>query len=161
MGVHEIKEAIGSLMPLPQTMNLIHAVSETTYIDDTFNANPQALLAALSYMKLYKSQDGEGGKRILVLQPMIELGKKAGEEHYKTSKQISLVCDYLLLTNKNYYSQIMQAVTDGGGKCEVRVGNASSFASLILKKTGRHDVVVFEGKEAGITLRKLLKKGKK
>lgn len=157
----ELKETAMSLTSLPQTMTLVNGQNGASFIDDTFNSNPQSVLATLTYMKLYKAQDNEESLKILVLQPMIELGRNADIEHYKIAKSISTMCDYVLLTNKNYYKKIMEGIRDGGGKCEVRVGSANEFAKFITKKVSKHDVVVFEGKEAKITLRKLLKKLKK
>lgn len=154
----ELKEEALSLASLSQTMSLVNGQNGASFVDDTFNSNPQSVLAALTYMKLYKAQENADALKILVLQPMIELGRNAETEHYKIGKNISAICDYVLLTNKNYYKKIIEGVRDGGGKCEVRVGSPSEFAKFVIKKTNITDVVVFEGKEAKITLRKLLRK---
>lgn len=143
----EIKKAVASLVPLPKTMMRHQLSNGVTFIDDTFNANPDAVLAALNYLKIYK------GKKIMVLQPMIELGKNAKDEHYRVARAISDVCDYLFLTNNNFYKSIMRGMNNG---CIVRIENASEIATFIIENTNSKDVVIFEGKEAARSLSKLL-----
>lgn len=138
----QIKNAVSLLTPLPKSMEYHKSENGAIFIDDTFNANPQAVLAALNYMKIYK------GRRILVLQPMIELGKNAKSEHYRVSKRISEICDNLLLTNKNFYSSIKKGIEDGGGNCAILIGDPQSFSEFIKDETNKGDIVVFEGKEA-------------
>lgn len=149
MSKTQIKKAVSALSPLPKTMNLQKTADGVSLIDDTFNANPDAVLAALDYMKIYK------GKKMLVLQPMIELGKNAKNEHYRIAFQIAKVCDNLLLTNKNFYQEIMKGITDGGGKCAVLVDNPIKLAEFIRENTKRGDVVVLEGKEANAVFPKI------
>lgn len=146
----EIKKAVSSLSSLPKTMIYNLGLNGAALIDDTFNANPDAVLAALEYLKIYK------GKKILVLQPMIELGKKADEEHYRVAQKISIVCDYLFLTNGNFYKPISEGVTDGRGNCLVKVGNPCEVAEFIGKNTKREDVVIFEGKETANILNQII-----
>lgn len=150
MSEAKIKKAVSLLSPLSKTM-VFHGLSNgAVVIDDTFNANPNAVIAALDYMKTY------GGKRILVLQPMIELGENAQSEHYQIAKEISKVCDFLLLTNRNFYKDIKRGIEDGGRECEIKIGNAQTLSEFIHQTIGKKDIVVFEGKEASFTLERLL-----
>ncbi len=148
----EIKKAVAGLMPMSKTMIYDELRNGTAAVDDTYNANPDAVIAALKYMGIYNR------KKILVLQPMIELGKKANFEHFRVAKEIGKVCDYLLLTNRNYYRYIRKGLHESGGKCEVKIGNAQELADFIKQKTKKGDVVVFEGKEAAFVLEKLTAK---
>ena len=56
-----------------------------TIIDDSYNANPQSMLAALTYM----AQDKSPGRKIAVLGEMHELGDIAATEHKKIEKAFS------------------------------------------------------------------------
>lgn len=145
----QIEKAVAELLPLPKTMNLQKTADGVSLIDDTFNANSDAVLAALGYMKIYK------GKKMLVLQPMIELGKNAKSEHYRIALEISRACDNLLLTNKNFYQEIIKGINNGGGRCAVFVDNPIKLAEFIRENTKRGDVVVFEGKEANAVFSKI------
>lgn len=145
----QLKRAVANLIPFSKTMNYYKLKRGPILIDDTFNANPEAVLAALEYMNLYS------GKKILVLQPMIELGKNAYQEHYRVSKAVSGVCDYVFLTNKNFQDAILKGIIDGGGRCTVKSGSPSEIAKLIITHTDKNSVVVFEGKESSIVFERM------
>ncbi len=146
----EIKKAVSLLSPLPKTMVRYETKKRASLIDDTFNASPDAVLAALSYMKTYK------GKKIFVLTPLIELGKQAKKEHERLAGEITKICDLLFLTNNNY-SKIFKTVGKGKKKtCRILVADPDTIADYIRRHTQNEDVVVFEGKEAGIALNKLV-----
>lgn len=147
---NEIRKAVLSLRPLKKTMNLYENLSGVTLVDDSFNASPDAVLAATDYMKIFNK------KRILVLQPMIELGKNAAYEHWRVAKEISQICDYLLLTNKNFNDPILKGVEEGDGSCIVKTGNSQYLAEFIKKNAQKGDVVVFEGKESGFVFERVL-----
>src|SRR5581483_11094487 len=123
----------------------------TVAIDSTFNASPQSVASALDYMKQYT------GNKILVLPPMIELGKHANLEHHKVGLKIGSVCNYLLLTNKNYYKDITSGISEQKNKCKVAVGNPRILATLIKKISQKQDsIVAFLGKESRLVLLKLV-----
>ncbi len=150
MKMIEIKQAVAKLAPLEKRMVLHHLGKGGIAIDDTFNASPESVLSAISYMKLYK------GKKILVLEPMIELGKNADEDHYNLAKQIAKICDYLFLTNKNYYKAIASGIQDGDGECMIEIESPAKIAEDINNMVGKDDVIVFEGREAGLVLNKIV-----
>lgn len=145
----EIADAVSTLSSPDQTMTY-HEVGGVNMIDDAFNANPNAVLAVLDYMRLYN------GKKILVLQPMIELGKQGKAEHERIGKAIGDICDVLILTNTNYVSALEKGLLLGKKKCSVFVGAPAIIAQYITTRTKKGDVVVFEGKEAGVPLEKIL-----
>lgn len=151
MDEKELQKAIMQLTPLTQTMILTKLQTGATGVNDSFNTNPHAVLAVFEYMKLYKK------KKILVFSPMIELGKHANLDHYMIGKAASKLCDYIFLTNKNYLSSFMKGVREGGGKCLVEVAPLSDIARFLLTRTKNDDVVVFEGKETDIVLKKTIK----
>lgn len=150
MNFSEIKKAVFSLSNLPKTMTKHELTTGATIIDDTFNANPNAVLAALEYMKIYK------GRKIMVLQPMIELGEDSEKEHFHIAREISKVCDYLFLTNKNHYKSILEGVDSVSEKCIVQILDASAASKFIKESSDSDDIIIFEGKEAAIFLSKLL-----
>lgn len=144
----EIKKAISVLVPIPKTM-ILHQALGVSIVDDTFNANPQAVRAVLEYMKLYT------GKRILVMQPMIELGKNASDEHELIGKEIGNVCDFLFLTNKNFYQDIFRGMKKSKKKCVVVVGNTLFISQRISALSQKGDIITCEGKEAAFVLDRL------
>lgn len=157
MSASEIKEAVSSLSNLPKTMQLVTSNLPSVIVDDTFSANPDSIISVLNYMETYK------GKKILVLYPMIELGGNGAKEHFELGKQIGRVCDYLFLTNRNFYREITAGIEESRGlpagrqgKCVVSISSPQAVALFIRQKTMRKDVVIFEGREAASPLKKVL-----
>lgn len=150
MNENQIKKAVVLLSGLPKTMRFHKIPNGPSVIDDTFNANPAAVTVVIDYMKQYK------GKKILVLHPMIELGRNAAIEHYRVGRQVSRVCDYILLTNKNFSNDILKGIQDEGGRCNMIISNVADATQFITAHTGEDDIVVFEGKEADNVLQKVL-----
>lgn len=150
MSTRDIQEAVSTLAPLQKTMVFHKLISGATIVNDTYNTSPDAVRAALSYMKLYK------GKKIMVLEPMIELGKEAKKENFQIAQEISQVCDYLLLTKNNLYDVISQGVVDGEGNCIVKVATPSEIEEFLVEQLGKEDIVVFEGREAVLAFNKIV-----
>jgi len=146
MSIREIHKALLSIKPASKTMEPLKGAHGTMYVDDTFNANPQAVLAAIEYMKIYS------GKKVLVLQPMIELGKNGAEHHEEIAHQAASVCDVLLLTNNNFLDCIQKGIAQKGNQCEVGVKSPREIADFIKSNLKENDVVVFEGKESASSL---------
>ncbi len=63
------------ITPLTHSMRPLQGINGSVFIDDTFNNNPDAARAAINfYLRQAK------GRKILVFQPMIELGSFASEK---------------------------------------------------------------------------------
>jgi UDP-N-acetylmuramoyl-tripeptide--D-alanyl-D-alanine ligase len=137
-----IRRELGKLVPLPRTMDPFRNSKGAILIDDTYNTHINSIKTALEYMKLYR------GKRILVLEPLSELGKNANSGHLELGKEIGRICDYLLLTNDNYLKSLTRGIQEEKSLCAVSVLPPVKIAKFIEKECARGDVVVFEGKEA-------------
>ena len=64
--------------------NQLKQVNGVWIIDDSYNSNPDSVIAALENMKEYKVK----GKKYLVLADMLELGKTSRKEHSEIGKLI-------------------------------------------------------------------------
>ncbi|HVZ66797.1 MAG TPA: UDP-N-acetylmuramoyl-tripeptide--D-alanyl-D-alanine ligase [Patescibacteria group bacterium] len=137
-----IRRAIDKIKPLGGAMDPRRMTNGPTVIDDTHNANINSISRALSYMSLYK------GKKVLVLEPLVELGKFAEDDHYKLGLEIGRVCDRLFLTNNNYSASIIKGIKKSEGKCKYEVAPTSAIINFVRGKLGKPDVVVLEGKQA-------------
>ena len=141
MTTKEIKEAI-KIIELPErTMDTVKE-GGVAVINDTFNANPDAVYAALRHISRIQ------GKKVLVLQPLIELGKYADEVHMKIGEMAGEICDQIVLTNKNFNSSFIRGLRQvPGGMKKLRIGQAPSHI--------KEGVMLFEGKEAEKYLHKV------
>jgi UDP-N-acetylmuramoyl-tripeptide--D-alanyl-D-alanine ligase len=151
MTQQEIRRAVASLIPLPNTMTRHTTDSGIVLIDDTFNSNPESIKAAIDYLKIYRK------KRFLVFQPMIELGHNAKEHHIALGKNISDICEYLLVTNHNFLKEIEKGIQEKNGSCTVIVGSDKKLTRYLQSHARRGDVILFEGNEAKIVLDSIAK----
>jgi len=133
----EVSEAFREYYTLPGRTNLIKGVKGTWIIDDTYNASPLAVSAALDILDAAGACDGN--RKIAVLGDMMELGVETENGHRQVGKKAASIVD-LLFT----------------------VGERSRFTSDEAEKNGLAKDKIFEfsqSSEAGIPLQQEIKKG--
>jgi UDP-N-acetylmuramoyl-tripeptide--D-alanyl-D-alanine ligase len=139
----DIKNALAKIKPLYKTMQPYTSVEKKILlIDDSYNANPASVMSAIEYLSYQK------GKKVLILQPMIELGKNAKHDHYLIGLEAGKVCDAVILTNNNFYAEIMKGISESQTSCSLLVLSPKKIVDKILTEYGANDTVVFEGKES-------------
>lgn len=84
LGTEKIEKAIGTLQAVSGRMQRLKGVKDSLVIDETYNASPDAVIAALD--SLYMMQ---GTQKIALLGNMNELGKFSAEAH----KKVGEYCD--------------------------------------------------------------------
>jgi len=72
----EIEEGLTQFVPTRMRMNIIHRGNQITILDDTYNANPQSMRAAVSVLA-----DSRSRRKVAVLGDMLELGPFAPALH--------------------------------------------------------------------------------
>lgn len=92
-----IKKGIESIKPVQRRLESKKGLFGSTLIDDTYNANPESMRAAIDVLSHYE------GEKILIVGDMGELGKKAAQYHasigsYINKKKIDNVGGIGLLT---------------------------------------------------------------
>ena len=85
-------EALASTTPTPGRSRILEGVNESIIIDDTYNASPTAVEAALESLGAVNVS----GRKIAVLGDMLELGKASAKEHSKMGIQAATVADILV-----------------------------------------------------------------
>ncbi len=138
-----IRRTILQFRPLKGAMEPRRHASGAILINDTYNANINSVARALSYIKLYR------GKKVLVLEPLVELGKTAESVHRELGRTIGEVCDFLFPTNDNYLKFLKMGIKDSASNCKIKVAAPSEIINFVNKNTEKEDVVIFEGIEAG------------
>ena len=88
----EISEGLSEVALPPGRMRIIPGIKKTLIIDDSYNASPVAVTAALGTLEEIKCY----GKKIAVLGDMLELGKYSKEEHKKIGAIAASFCDILV-----------------------------------------------------------------
>lgn len=154
MSVDEVKDAVRAIEPFNKIMHPIQGINGATFIDDTFNNNPDAAKAALSFLSENKS------RKFFVFQPMVELGHYAQSSHEEVGKLAARVCDEILLTNDNFNESFMKGVESVRPDMNVQVLGGQKGADYLSKLIQKGDTVLFKGKEPGRILDLLVSRNK-
>lgn len=91
----EIREGLAKFQVPIKRLNIMELSNQSLLIDDTVNANPQSVKAAIDVQEKL----GKGKKKIVVLGSMLELGDHTEEGHkeigtYLTHKQVDAIFTY-------------------------------------------------------------------
>ncbi|MFC1720860.1 UDP-N-acetylmuramoyl-tripeptide--D-alanyl-D-alanine ligase [Patescibacteria group bacterium] len=136
-GVNLISAAqwIAGFSATPGRLKIIEGISDSTILDDTYNAAPAAVNAAIDALSEVKTE----GRKIAVLGDMMELGKQSVEEHRKIGEKVAETCDFLVT---------------------VGTRSADIWKAANKKKMYKKDMLHFaSSEEAGEKLKKILKEG--
>lgn len=110
-------------------------------INDTYNSNPDSVIAALKTLKAMKIRNG--GKRIAVLADMKELGDKSKAEHEGIAVEASkLAIDKVFL----YGDEMKYAYKKFKDKTVVKhFKNKNDLTKEIIETTTKHDIILVKG----------------
>jgi UDP-N-acetylmuramoyl-tripeptide--D-alanyl-D-alanine ligase len=75
-----VKKGLESFRPSSKRMDIINLPDGTKIINDTYNANPQSMAAALKVLAALE------GRKIAILGDMLELGRISSSAHEKVGK---------------------------------------------------------------------------
>lgn len=142
MTLQEAASAASLIRPTTKVMEVTGGINRSTFVNDTFNNNPDAAKAVIDFMAKAR------GRKILVFQPMIELGKYAEVSHEEVGEYAGRICDDIILTNSNWYEHFLQGARKASSSVPVVVFSPQKANEYIRKKVKSGDMVVFKGKEA-------------
>lgn len=78
-------------LKLPAMRMEVHNVGDITVINDSYNASPKAVFAALAFLQRYAKR-----RKIAVLGSMLELGVQSHQLHYEIGLKLAKRVDWLL-----------------------------------------------------------------
>lgn len=138
----EIAEACLKIKPPKNTMKIYKGIKDLIIIEDTYSANPEGVIAALNYLKIY------GGKKMIILPSLIELGKTSKQVHRRIGEKIGEVCEAVIVTTQDYFQEIGQGFLKKGGKEEnvLFTDNPKEILEIIQKFWNHGDVILLEGR---------------
>jgi len=149
MSLDEIKNAVEKIKPAEFMMRKLSGPNDSIFIDDSYSANPDGVIAALNYLnEAYKDY-----KKIIVFPGIIELGKESDDVHKKLFSKIDEVCDtaYILKNAQKLHSP---AETMEPTKF-IFEKDFGKVADLLKNNLDEKTVVLFESRGAGVVMGKL------
>lgn len=147
MGVssQEFAAALRDFQPLPGRMNC-RLVNGITIIDDSYNANPVSMNAALTELTRYQ----QARRRVFVCGDMCELGPSSQQYHETLGRAIAQSnVDLLFAVGPQAALTANAAMASGLGKSNVqRSINSKRLARLIKSMIRDDDVIMVKGSRA-------------
>ena len=115
--------------------------NKVTYIDDTYNANPDSVLAALECLKNVKSN----GRKFAVLGEMAELGEDVERYHMSVGKEAAdFGIEYIISVGENAKSLHRGALARGAKKA-IHIDSHQNCAQFLESELRSGDVVLIKG----------------
>lgn len=142
MTFDEAVAAAQTIQSVDRVMQLSTGGQGEILINDTFNNNPDAAIAAIQYLNKFKKQ------KIVVFQPMIELGSYTDSGHVAVGKIAGNICDEIILTNSNFSKAFIHGVQEADIHKNVHIFSPKKAASYIQSIVHKDDAILFKGKEA-------------
>ncbi len=133
---------MAKVMPDDGRMRVRDGRRGSLVLDDTYNANPTSMEAALRSGATFAK--ARGARLLLVLGDMKELGTAQADEHAKVGKlAVELGCAMLVAVGDAMRAAASEARHGGVTVAEIR--DAATAASLATDLLGTNDVVVVKG----------------
>ena len=142
----EIAAGLADFEPPPQRCEISH-VGDTTIINDTYNASPTAMRAALELLRNFEAP----GRRIVVCGDMRELGEHSDEFHRRLGDEVVTLCGADLLVACGQHAQEVADGARQAGMSPTRVMACRSpeeTISLLDQALAPGDVVLVKGSRA-------------
>ncbi len=144
MNLIRISEALVNYSPAHSRMELLPGIKASYVIDDSYNASPVAMRAALETL------DGLQGKRkVAVLGDMLEIGKYSMETHRQIGEQASKIAEVLITVGPRAKFIAEGAHTKGMSKKNIMsFDRAEEAREAVVRLVKDGDVVLVKGSRA-------------
>lgn len=126
-------------------MRLVDGIRGSFIIDDTYNASPQALEAAIATLGSMQTS----GRRIAVVGDMLELGKFTEDAPRRAGMKIADAADMLLTVGIRAKFVSAEAALHGMRKTAMRHAvNANEAGDYLKEKIDKGDIILVKGSQA-------------
>jgi len=138
MSLNEILKATSDIRLNQGSINIVENRNGITFLDSSYSANPDGVIADLDYLNVYK------GKKVVIMPSLIELGPATKEVHQRIGKRMSEVCDLVIITSKDSFNDIKNGA--GDFKKIYLIENPEDVVKRINGFCAKGDVVLFESR---------------
>jgi len=127
-----VKDVLEHFRPAPMRMEVVSLGNRSALINDAYNANPRSVETALETLAEVKG----GGRAIVVLGDMLELGDYAEEAHVQAGRRVGeLSIDFLLTLGEWAPVVVESAIRHGMEPGRARVVESHGEAVAFLRRT--------------------------
>jgi UDP-N-acetylmuramoyl-tripeptide--D-alanyl-D-alanine ligase len=154
MDLEEIRDAAAKLeIKSDYLMQKLEGPHGSIFINDSYSANPDGVIAALEYLEDAYPEE----KKILVFPGIIELGKNSEAVHEKIRRKTEAACQFAYILQKED-----KKPRKPRGECRFVFGkDFDKMKEEVKKRIDKNSVVLFEGRGAGVVMKKLLDANRK
>ena len=138
----EISESMQSYIPPPGRMRLIKGIKGSLILDDTYNAAPEAMRAALETLKALP-----GSRKIAVLGDMLEIGKYAEQAHRAIVDQVGEFVDILFAVGPRA-KFVAEEATSTGIKQTAKFDDSVSAGKALDPLIRPGDLILIKGSQS-------------
>lgn len=136
--------ALAAYRPLPGRLRLLEGLKNSIILDDTYNASPMAMHAALDTLR-----DISAKRRIAVLADMLEIGKFTIQAHQAMGELAAPITDILVTVGPRAKFIAREALERGMPKESVHeCGNAVEAGKFLQGIVEAGDVVLVKGSQS-------------
>ena len=133
--------------PLTKARLQIKNIHGVQFIDDSYNANPESMKAALATLVELETD----GRHIAVLGQMGELGTESERGHREVGETAAALHVDQLITIGETGAAIARAAHDAGLEDSTAVGSAGEAADLLAERVSAGDLVLVKGSRSART----------
>ena len=140
----EIGEALSHYEASPGRLKLIEGMKHSIILDDTYNASPLSMKAALEVLEELPTH-----AKIAVLGDMLEIGKYTVQEHRAIGVKAGTVCSLLLVVGTRAKFIAEGAITAGMDKEKIfEFSNSNEAGKKLHELISRGTIVLIKGSQA-------------
>lgn len=142
----DVARALDNYQPLPGRLRLLNGIKDTAIIDDSYNASPDAMRAAIAVLC---DEVFAGHRKVAVLGDMRELGAVSDESHAEIGVYVASHNIDLLVTVGARAKGIANSATEAGMPIErvVSFDDAVSAGKYVQQHLESGDVVLVKGSQ--------------
>lgn len=145
--IDEIVAGLAGFAPQAGRMRPIPGIKGTLLLDDTYNAAPASMAAALEVLRYFTPP--EGARRIAVLGKMAELGTYSADEHRLLGLRAAEVADLLVCVGEEARDTRRGAIEAGMDESHVETfANATEAGRWLDFNVKQGDVVLVKGSQS-------------
>ena len=142
LSLEDIKEGIEDYSSFEKRMEIIKTKQGFNVINDTYNANPDSMLASINTLKILKGNDNA----FLIVGDMFEMGDFAESCHKEVGKEAGLSDFKAIYATGEFAKYVKEGATlSGFNKKEIFIGSKEEIVKNIKLKIKKNDWVLIKG----------------